>query len=387
MLRRGSLPSLHRTGSFGSQAAERLATLREHQPSGPLMCSEFWDGWFDWWGGVHHTTSAEDAAAELDTLLAAGASVNIYMFHGGTNFGLTNGANDKGRYLPITTSYDYDAPLDEAGDPTAKYAAFREVIARYAPVPEETPAAPADRPAFTAPLAITPVAMTDAVALAVDGSDEPPTFDRLGRSSGLVRYTASLPTGGLLVVGEVRDRTWVSVDGVRVGMLSRTRRDRAVAVPAGGSIELLVEEQGRVNYAERLGEPKGLVGGVTLDGTPIRGWSAEPIDLDRLAAAAAEADTEPAQGPVAGPVVLRAEFTLEQPSDLFLDTAGWGTGFAFLNGFGLGRYGATGPQRTLYVPRPVVRAGGNTLVVVELEAVLDPTASFVPRALLGAREE
>ena len=103
------------------------------------MCAEFWDGWFDRWGGHHHTTGAADAAAELETLLAAGASVNIYMFHGGTNFGLTNGANDKGRYLPIVTSYDYDAPLDEAGHPTEKYCAFREVIARYAPVPDELP--------------------------------------------------------------------------------------------------------------------------------------------------------------------------------------------------------------------------------------------------------
>lgn len=117
MLSRGSLDELHRTGSFGSRATERLATLRRHQPTGPLMCSEFWDGWFDHWGEHHHTTSASDAAAELDALLAAGASVNIYMFHGGTNFGFTNGANHKGTYQSHVTSYDYDAPLDETGSP------------------------------------------------------------------------------------------------------------------------------------------------------------------------------------------------------------------------------------------------------------------------------
>jgi beta-galactosidase len=260
------------------------------------------------------------------------------------------------------------------------------VIARYAPVPDDAPAPAADRPAFTVPLATTSVSMTDAVALAVDGSDKPPTFDRLGRSSGLVRYTASLPAGGVLVVGEVRDRAWVSVDGTRVGMLSRTRHDRAITVPAGATIELLVEEQGRVNYADRLGEPKGLIGGVTLDGVPLRGWSAEPIDLGRLVSLAADRET-PTTGPLAGPVVVRAEFTRDEASDLFLDTAGWGTGFAFLNGFGLGRYGATGPQRTLYVPRPVVRTGRNTLVVVELENIIEPSASFVPRALLGDPEE
>ena len=140
MLADGSLPGLHVTGSFGSRAADRLATLREFQPTGPLMCMEFWCGWFDDWGSHHHVTDAAASAAELDALLAAGGSVNIYMFHGGTNFGLTNGANDKGRYAPITTSYDYDAPLDETGHPTAKYWAFREVISRYADVPDEVPA-------------------------------------------------------------------------------------------------------------------------------------------------------------------------------------------------------------------------------------------------------
>jgi beta-galactosidase len=136
MLENGSLPGVLKTASFGSRSRERLATLRRHQPTGPLMCSEFWDGWFDSWGGHHHTTPVAESAAELDELLALGASVNVYMFHGGTNFGFTNGANDKGVYQPIVTSYDYDAPLDEAGEPTEKNWAVRDVIAKHAPVPE-----------------------------------------------------------------------------------------------------------------------------------------------------------------------------------------------------------------------------------------------------------
>ena len=139
MLEAGTLPELLTTGSFGSRAAERLEALRRVQPTGPLMCSEFWDGWFDQVGGHHHTTSAREAARELEDLLDRGASVNLYMFHGGTNLGLTNGANDKGVYLPITTSYDYDAPLDESGHPTAKYWAFREVLGRHAALPDEVP--------------------------------------------------------------------------------------------------------------------------------------------------------------------------------------------------------------------------------------------------------
>ncbi|KHK97848.1 beta-galactosidase [Microbacterium mangrovi] len=394
MLRDGSLPGLHATGSFGSHVGERLATLREHQRTGPLMCSEFWDGWFDWWGGLHHTTSAADSARELDALLAAGASVNLYMVHGGTNAGLTNGANHKGRYLPITTSYDYDAPLDEAGDPTEKYWAFRDVIARYAPVPDEVPAPATERPAFTVPLTPTAVTVSDAAVPVGAVTDEPPTFDELGIPSGLLLHSAvlrraDLPGGGTLAVGEVRDHAWVSVDGMRVGELSRIRGERALAVPAGERIELLVEEQGRVNYGPRIGERKGLVDGVRLDGAAVTGWTTARIDLAAFADLVSAAPTaDPVrEASFSGPVGLRAEFALDAASDLFLDTDGWGKGFAFVNGFLLGRYWSNGPQRTLFVPRPATRPGTNTLVVLELSSMTAPRARFLPCAHLGPHEE
>ncbi len=372
MLAAGSLPGLHLTGSFGSRTQERLATLRAHQPTGPLMCSEFWDGWFDWWGGQHHTTDAATAARELEDLLAAGASVNIYMFHGGTNFGTTNGANDKGRYLPITTSYDYDAPLDEAGDPTEKFHAFREVIAKYAPVPSETPAAGSPRPEFTVDLAAAPGA--PATPSPVDGLL---TFEDLGHTGTLLRYETELPdgfAGGVLEVGEVRDQAWVSVDGIRVGTLSRTRHEHALRLPAGSRLSLLVEEQGRVNYDDRLGEAKGLIGPVTVDGVEQAQWRTTPVLLAE-AAAAPEL------------MVSAGTFDLESPSDLFLDTTGWGKGYVLVGDFLLGRYWSNGPQRTLYVPAPVTRAGRNTITVIELEQPLPVTARFVRAAELGPLHE
>lgn len=385
MLADGSLPGLHKTASFGSRSAERLATLRAHQPTGPLMCSEFWDGWFDWWGGVHHTTEVAAAAADLDALLAAGASVNVYMFHGGTNFGLTNGANDKGRYLPLVTSYDYDAPLDEAGNPTEKYFAFREVIARYAPVPDELPAPAEPAPVLTA--ALTPRGTwTDAPASA-SVTERPPTFDQLDHLSALVRYDIELPggEGGILTVEDVRDLAWVSVDGVAVGTLSRTRHDRALRIPSGRSLSILVEDQGRVNYEHRLGEEKGLIGEVALDDRPLTGWRAAPLDV------AAIADgiriDEPAAVESRGPRAWTATFPLEAPTDLFLDTAAWGKGYAFVNGFFLGRYWRNGPQRTLYVPAPATAAGENRVVVLELEHLIAAQAAFVSRLSLGDTEE
>lgn len=386
MLADGSIPGLHKTGSFGSRSAERLATLRTHQPTGPLMCSEFWDGWFDWWGGVHHTTDVATAASDLDELLAAGASVNIYMFHGGTNFGLTNGANDKGRYLPLVTSYDYDAPLDEAGDPTEKFFAFREVIAKYAPVPDELPARGAAAPAFE--VALSPRgAWTDAAASA-PVTDRPRTFDALGHLSALVRYDVELPDGGgLLSIDDVRDLAWVSVDGQPVGTLSRTRHDRTIHIPSGRTLSILVEDQGRVNYDHRLGEEKGLVGDVTLDGVALTGWRSSPLDVAAIAASVGASPAEPvAAGADAGPLAWSADFALDAATDLFLDTSAWGKGYAFVNGFFLGRYWRNGPQRTMYIPAPATRAGANRLVVLELEH-LDPRAAFVDALALGDTEE
>ncbi|WP_243230826.1 beta-galactosidase family protein [Microbacterium sp. CIAB417] len=384
MLADGSLPELHRTGSFGSRVPERLATLRAHQPTGPLMCSEFWDGWFDWWGGVHHTTDVSAAASDLDALLAAGASVNIYMFHGGTNFGLTNGANHKGRYLPLVTSYDYDAPLDEAGNPTAKYFALRDVIARYAPVPDEVPDAAASVPVFTAELHPAGT-WTDAEATA-PATEEPATFDDLRHLSALVRYDAELPQGfrgGLLRFDEeIRDLAWVSVDGRRVGTLARTRHDRAIALPPGRRLSILVEDQGRVNYDHRLGEPKGMIGAPLLDGHPLHGWRSTPLDVAEIAAR-----VEGEQPAGSGAMAYTADFALDGASDLFLDTASWSKGYAFVNGFFLGRYWRNGPQRTLYVPAPATRAGTNRLVVLELEHLLEPVASFVDTLALGDLEE
>ncbi|MFE5408359.1 beta-galactosidase family protein [Microbacterium sp. NPDC056569] len=384
MLRDGSVAGVHLTGSFGSRASERLETLRRHQPTGPLMCAEFWDGWFDWWGNTHHTTPAAASAAELDALLAAGASVNFYMFHGGTNFGLTNGANDKGRYLPIVTSYDYDAPLDERGDPTAKYFAFRDVIAKYAPVPDEVPAASGPAPTFS--VAVEEVEAR--AAASVSRHDVPPTFEELGHLSALVSYETDLDgRGGVLRFGEVRDHAWVSVDGVSVGTLSRTRHEDALVVPAGHRVRVLVEEQGRVNYDVRLGESKGLIGPVTLAGEPLTGWTATPIDVAALGASAADAATPASAESGVAPFVLRGSFPLDEPADLFLDTKGWGKGFALVNGFLLGRYWSSGPQRTLYVPAAALNTGENVVVVVELDRVTESEVRFVAEPDLGPLEE
>ncbi len=393
-LAKGSLPGeLHMTASFGSRSKERLAILREHQPTGPLMCAEFWNGWFDWWGSNHHTTSAEESAKDLDELLALGGSFNLYMFHGGTNFGFSNGANDKGLYLPTTTSYDYDAPLDETGRPTAKFWAFREVIAKYAPVPQTVPEPEAMGAPITAPItgsgSVLEYVAQSADATTGHESARVPTTDEIGLFTGFSTYSVSLPerpSATVLQFGEVRDRAQFFLDGTPVGALSRENHDTVLALPAGPVQELtvIVEDQGRVNYASRIGEHKGLIGPALLDGQELTGWTIAPVNLDDPEGIAAGLE----QGTSgAGPAFLRAEFTTETPgADLHLSTKGLGKGVAWVNGFNLGRYWSRGPQHSLFVPGQLITAGVNTVLVMELNGTGLRELSFESAADLGHTE-
>ncbi|MFF1830283.1 beta-galactosidase family protein [Paenarthrobacter sp. NPDC058040] len=383
MIEDGSLPELHKTGTFGSRSVERLAFLRERQPTGPLMCAEFWNGWFDNWGTHHHTTDAGAAAAELDALLAAGASVNVYMFHGGTNFGFTNGANDKGIYEPTITSYDYDAPLSEDGHPTEKYFAFRDVIAKHFPVPTEVPAG---RPSLeasvvtmdrTAPL--TPVAL-----LAVAGPVPP--VEVTGQYRGLYTYEVSLEHGGVLTFAGIRDRAQFFLNDIPLGVLSRELGERSVVIPGGGRLRVLLEDQGRVNYGQRIGEAKGLIGPALLDGSEVLDWEIGAMDLASLDGFRAAA--VPLDGPaVAGPSISFGTFEADGPGDRFLRLDGWTKGNAFINGFNLGRYWSRGPQRTLYVPGPLIREGANELAILELHGSATREVSFAVGPDLGPTEK
>ncbi|MFD5574214.1 glycoside hydrolase family 35 protein [Streptomyces cadmiisoli] len=385
----GGIPGVLRTVNFGRGAGEHLRTLREHQPRGPLMCGEFWAGWFDRWGGGHKTRRDEEVRDTLDEILAAGASVNIYMFHGGTNFGFTNGANDKGHYRPTVTSYDYDAPLDEAGDPTGKYRLFRETIARYADVPEEPV------PSAGAKLTLRGIRLTERASLLAQAgtlggptrrAERPLSMEELGQAFGFVLYETELPAAGdgVLCFGEVRDRAQVLVDGQPVGTLERENREQAISLrspAAGARLTVLVENQGRVNYGAGLRDGKGLVGPVTFNEQPLSDWTSTPLPLDALGALSF---SSAAAG--AGPVFHRGTFEVAAPADTFLHLPGWTKGNVWVNGFALGRYWSRGPQHSLYVPGPVLRAGANEIVVLELHGTRAGVVDFRDVPDLGPAE-
>ncbi|MFD9130167.1 glycoside hydrolase family 35 protein [Kitasatospora sp. NPDC059571] len=386
MLTGGTLPGVPATVNFGSDPEAAFAALRRHRPGDPLFCMEFWNGWFDHWGRPHHTRDADEAAGVLRRILAAGASVNLYMAHGGSNFGTGAGANHAdppfnstdwthSPYQPVTTSYDYDAPLDERGAPTAKFEAFRAVLAEFAAAHPDEARFRDDRepalPELPPVLAAAPVELTESAALPFGpalASPVPPSFEELGLEHGLVRYTADVPGPRPLLpltVEGLRDRAVLRVDGERRAQWERGAEVEPPAVPGGVRIELLVESLGRVNYGPLVGETKG-IGGVRHERQYLHGWLAEPLALDPLPAA--EFGPDPAGGAGDGERLVRGVLDLEATGDAFLAVPGGVRGYLWVNGFLLGRYDARGPQTALYCPQPLLHPGRNEITVLELGA-------------------
>ncbi|MGP5089693.1 beta-galactosidase [Brachybacterium tyrofermentans] len=415
------------TVNFGSRALEVLTMAQEELPSQPQMCMEFWNGWFDHWGEEHHERTGGDAAGELTDMLEHGMSVNFYMAHGGTNFGLRAGANYDEALQPTTTSYDYDAPIAENGELTEKFRAFREAIARHVELPPlEEHLARLGLDAVPARLRATEVPIEKVVALrgterfsrVADVHPTPPSFEDLGLERGLLRLSrdieiaASVREGRTVIsplkLYDLHDRAWIYVDGIYVGatgVMGDEARDTDPAtvelspfadrlLPDGGRrtvrLEILVENLGRVNFGPRLGERKGILGGVWQTIRFLNDWEADAWPLEEMGAelaqlaagseavgamgadGAARADDVSEAGTStvlddALPVLVSASFEADGAADAFLDVSAAGHGVAYVNGFCVGRYWNIGPQQTLYVPAPLVRAGRNEVLLLDLE--------------------
>ena len=371
MLTGGTLPDVLATVNFGTDPEAAFTTLRGYRPGDPLFCMEFWCGWFDHWGAEHVTRDADEAAAVLRRILETGASVNIYMAHGGTSFGTWAGANragplHSGALQPDVTSYDYDAPIDERGAPTRKFWRFREVLRDYLgseppPVPDLPPlleARPVELPET--------LGLFDVMAdLPRVESPMPPSFEELGLGQGLVLYRCALPgprTGYPLKI-MVADRAHLFIEGAFVGVLDENSDDLTVSVAGErAEIALLAESMGRVNYGPLAGERKG-VAGVLHGQQYVHGFTASMLCLDDISGLPWG---RPRSIPD-GPVFSRGWIEAGEPCDAYLAVRGGGKGYLWVNGFLLGRYWTAGPQETLYMPWPVLRPGRNEIVVLELD--------------------
>lgn len=390
------------TGNFGSRAAEHFAALKafheEHGKSWPLMCMEFWDGWFNRWGENVIRRDAQDLADSVRELLELGGSVNLYMFHGGTNFGFMNGCSARHTHdLHQVTSYDYDAPLDEEGNPTEKWYLLRDVVRDL--FPDNWTADPLVKTAVGVPAE--KVELTGRAGLfenlaALDPepvrSLYPQTMEDMGQSYGYTLYRAQVERDTTeperIRVVDGRDRAQVFVNGnpVATQYQEHIGEDIRYALPEkDNQLDVLVENMGRVNYGHKFladTQRKGIRTGVCVDLHFVLGWEAYRLGLDDVSR------VDYSAGWVEGtPSFSRFEFTLDEPADTYIDTTGFGKGVAFVNGTNVGRYWEIGPIATLYVPHGMTRAGVNELVLFETEGTVSDSISLRSTPLISHLEK
>ncbi len=361
----GYLPAVN---GLENPAEVKALINKYHNGKGPYYVAEWYPGWFDHWGEKHARVSAEQSAQKLDAILAAGISINMYMFHGGTTREFMNGANLNVNepYAPQVSSYDYDAPLDEAGNPTAKFMKFREVIQKHLPAGQVLP----DVPEKKRSMVIKDIKLESYAPVFANLpkpvlSKFPMTFEDLDQAYGFVLYRTTVSASGLLKVKELRDYASIYVNGKQVGILDRrTKTDSIILlnVPKNATLDILVENNGRVNYGPFLTDNRhGITEYVSLNGTRVENWENYKLPFTGLQGTKYTSKVVSS----AQPALYRGNFNLNDVADTYLDMRSFGKGFVFLNGHNLGKYWAIGPQQTIYVPAVWLKKGRNEIVVFD----------------------
>jgi len=362
----GVLPTANGEGNIENL---KKAVNAFHGGKGPYMVAEFYPGWLDHWAEPFVRVPADEVAKQTETYLANGIHFNLYMAHGGTNFAFTSGANynEEHDIQPDITSYDYDAPVSEAGWVTPKFMAIRELMKKYAKY--GIPEIPAKLPVIKIP-EIRLTGSSDLFELKKTvrpvTNDKPLSFEDLNQGHGYVLYSKRFnqPIQGKLSVPGLRDYATVYVNGKRAGVLNRMQKEYTIdiQIPFNGTLELLVENMGRINYGEKIPENrKGIISPVLINDFEITGgWNMYKLPFDKE-----PAGSETIRAVEAHPAIYSGSFRLEKTGDTFLDMSTWGKGIVFVNGHNLGRYWSIGPQQTLYVPGCWLKTGMNEVLVFE----------------------
>ena len=353
------------------------------------MCSEFWSRCFDHWGRKHETRDAETMVSGIKDMLDRHISFSLYMTHGGTTFGHWGGANSPA-YSAMCSSYDYDAPISEAGWATPKYYKLREMMMQYADSAQVIPDVPAAYPVIEIP-----EFELKEVAPLFDNLPEPKLsedikpMEQFDQGWGTILYRTSLPEvkeGTTLLIDEVHDWAQVYADGKLLGRLGRRRGQNSLVLPSlqkGTRLDILVEAMGRVNFDVAIHDRKGITNKVELltetDKKELKNWEVYsfPVDYD-FAESKKYAEGEKLDAPA----YYRATFELDRVGDVFLDMQTWGKGMVWVNGKAMGRFWKIGPQQTLFMPGCWLKKGKNEIIVLDLLGPEKATVSGLKRPIL-----
>ena len=404
MISGGSLPDIYKVLNFGSRSRTAFNVLKDFENDGPNMCGEFWCGWFDHWRDKHHTRNSLEIVNEIKGFIDNGASFNIYMFHGGTNFGFTAGANhNQGHgYEPTVTSYDYCAMLTEWGDYTPAYHAVRKLLCEKQGIePPELPESPKLQ-------SIGKVELTETASLFenLDNIGEkhhvpvPEGMEYFGQNFGLIYYETTLKgkyNASPMYVKNVHDFAEVYFDGEKKTIIDRTlysvegkttlkdvifKKKKGESSPflmpalsGERKIGVLVDTMGRVNYGNML-DRKGIsdiyLGIQRLMNYDV--WTLPLDNLDKLKYSSSVKKEEP--------VFLKGSFKTDSKADCFIHLDGFNRGCVYINGFNLGRFWKVGPQKSLYIPGTLLK-DENEIIVFNIGGYSKPTVSITDKHNLG----
>jgi beta-galactosidase len=363
------------TGANIDQQFKRLGELR---PDAPKMCSEFWSGWFDKWGANHETRPAEEMVDGMDEMLSKGISFSLYMTHGGTSFGHWAGANSPG-FAPDVTSYDYDAPINEYGQPTEKFFKLREMMQKYSA--QKLPSVPkAPMPIISIPKFELKEFIPLPLAIKKTEKGALKTFEEMDMGWGTMVYSTTMPEIPVksVLTGDFHDYAQVFINDQYIGKIDRVRNERSLAIPPvkkGDVLTILVEGMGRINFGRAIKDFKGIVGDVVfaaeVDGTEItwkpQVWQNAIIPDDYEIAKEVFDKGLVNENQLMGKIgYYRGSFNLKKVGDTFLNMEQFGKGQVYVNGYAVGRFWKIGPQQTLYIPGCWLKKGQNEVIVLDV---------------------
>ena len=379
--------------NFGGNPEPAFAALRKLQKTGPLMCGEYYPGWFDSWGKPHHTGNTEKITEELKWMLDHDASFSIYMAHGGTSFGLWSGANCP-PFSPQCSSYDYDAPISEAGWETEKFDAIRDLFSDYLQEGESLPGIPAKNPVISIPaFELTETApVFDNMPKGI--KDEfPKNMELYDEGYGCIVYRTKLKPSAEalnLHIDEVHDFAVILLNGKKIGIIDRRKTNNIIQLPAHpGEVQLdiFIEAMGRVNYGGHIHDRKGITNKVELlkDGEvkeELKNWTVYniPLSSDKAPVNLVFSENSKADNL---PAFYKGTFNLEETGDCFLDVSTWGKGLVWVNGYGLGRFWNVGPTLTMYLPGPWLKKGENEIIILDITGPEKPVIRGVTEPVLN----
>ena len=391
-----ALDDLVWTINFGTGANidDQFRRLKELRPTTPLMCSEFWSGWFDHWGAKHETRSAEELVKGMKEMLDRNISFSLYMTHGGTSFGHWAGANFP-NFSPTCTSYDYDAPIGESGNITPKYHEVRNLLKNYLPEGAVLSDIPDSIPTISVPtFELTEIAPLFDNLPEAKISEDIQSMEFFDQGWGSILYRTTLEANNeeqTLIITEAHDWTQVFIDGERIATLSRMKGDGTVKLPRlkkETRLDILVEAMGRMNFGKGIYDWKGITEKVELKSSSgvksLKNWEVYNIPVDYEFAKNKQYKKIPNTSKQ--PAYYRGTFTLDKVGDTFFNMLNWSKGLVWINGYAIGRYWEIGPQQTLYMPGCWLKEGENEIVILDMASPSKPETEGLRSPILDIQK-